>query len=70
MIDIHQNNIEFDKKHLNKQMVQSWQVLRNVYILDITCHHISIYFQVSAEKHPNKHFGAEACKVPHIGFFI
>ena len=32
MTDTHQNKIELDKKQLNKQMVQSWQVLRNVYI--------------------------------------
>ena len=44
-----------DKKHLNKQMVQSLQVLRNAYILNITCHHMPKYFQVSDEKHLNKH---------------
>ena len=40
MTDIHQNKIKLDRKHLNKQMVQSLQVLRNVYILNITCHHM------------------------------
>ena len=44
-----------DKKHLNKQMVQGFQVLRNVYILNVTCHHMPKYFQVSDENHPNKH---------------
>ena len=58
MADIHQNEIELDKKHQIKQMVQSFQVLRNVYILNITCHHMPKYFQVSVEKHPNKHFSA------------
>ena len=36
-------------------MVQSLQVLRKVYIFNITCHHMPKYFQVSDEKHPNKH---------------
>ena len=38
-------------------MVQSLQVLGNVYILHITCHYMPKYFQVSRrdEKHPNKH---------------
>ena len=44
-----------DKKHLNKQMVQSLQVLKNVYILNIACHHMPKYFQVSDEKYPNKY---------------
>ena len=44
-----------DKTHLNKQMVKRLQVLRNVYILNITCHHMPKYFQVSDEKYPNKH---------------
>ena len=35
MTDIHQNKIELDKNHLNKQMVESLQVLRNVYIYQI-----------------------------------
>ena len=55
MTDIHQNKIELDKKHLNKQLVQSFQVLTNVYILNITCHNMSKYFQVSGEKNPNRH---------------
>ena len=55
MTDIHQNKIELDKKHLNKQFVQSLQVLTNVYISNITCHNMSKYFQVSGEKNPNKH---------------
>ena len=54
MTDIHQKN-ELDKKHLSKQMVQILQVLRNVYILNITCHHMPKSFQVNVEKHPNKH---------------
>ena len=41
MTNIHQNKIELDKKHLNKQMVQSLQVLR--------------IFQVRDGKHSNKH---------------
>ena len=36
-------------------MAQSLQVLRNVYILNTTCHHKPKYFQVKDEKHPNKH---------------
>ena len=32
MTDIHQNKIELDKNHLNKQIVEILQVLRNVYI--------------------------------------
>ena len=36
-------------------MVESLQVLRNVYILNVTCHHMPKYFRVSDEKHPNKH---------------
>ena len=55
MTDTHQNKIELDKNHLNKQMVESLQVLRNVYILNVTCHHMPKYFRVSNEKHPNKH---------------
>ena len=57
MTDIHQNEIELDKKHLHKQMVQSLQVLRNVhrYILNITYRHMPKYFQVSDKKNPNKH---------------
>ena len=55
MTDIHQNEIEFDKKHLHKQVAQSLQVLKNVYILNITCHHMPKYYQVSNEKHTNKH---------------
>ena len=26
-----------------------------IYILNITCHHMPKYFQVSGKKHPNKH---------------
>ena len=55
MTDIHQNKIERDKKHLNKQMIQSLQVLKSEYILNIICHHMPKYFQVSDKKHPNKH---------------
>ena len=47
MSDIHQNEIELDKKQLNRQMVQSLQVLRNVYISNITCHHMPKYVQIS-----------------------
>ena len=36
-------------------MVQSFQVLINVYMLNITCHHMPKYFQVSEENHPKKH---------------
>ena len=56
MTNIHPNKIELDKKHLNKQMVQSLQVLKNVciYILNITCYHMPKYFQISEEKNPNK----------------
>ena len=34
MTDIHENKFELEKKqkHLNKQVVQNLQVLRNVYI--------------------------------------
>ena len=56
MTDIHQNKIALDKKHLNKQMPQSLQILINVYILNITCCHMPKYFQVSVENHPNKQF--------------
>ena len=31
------------------------QVVTNVYILNITCHHTPKYVQVSDKKHPNKH---------------
>ena len=55
MTNIHQNKTELDKKHQNEQMVQSLSLLRNVCILNITCHHMRKYFQVSDEKHPNKH---------------
>ena len=55
MTDIHQIKIELDKKHLSKQMVQSLQVLRNEYMLNIRCHHMPKYFQVSDKNHPNKH---------------
>ena len=55
MTDIHQNKIKLDKKHRNKQMVQSFQVLINVHMLNITCHHMPKYFQVSEENHPKKH---------------
>ena len=58
-----------DKKHLDKQMVQSLQVLRNVYILNITCHHMPKYFQVSAEEHPNKHILVLRCAKHHTSVF-
>ena len=32
MTDSHRNKIELEKKHLNKQMVQSMQGLRKIYI--------------------------------------
>ena len=56
MTDIHQNEIELDKKHQHKQMVQSLQLLRNVhrYILNITYRHMPKYFQVSYKKNPSK----------------
>ena len=51
-------------------MVQSLQVPRNVYVLNITCYHMPKYFQVSEEKNPNKHILVlRWCKTPHIGFF-
>ena len=38
--DIHQNKIELEKIHLNKQMIQNLQGLINAYIfLDMTCFH-------------------------------
>ena len=58
MKDIHQNKIELHKKHLDKQMVQSLQVLRNVYILNMTCHHI-----------PNKHILVLSCAKHHTSVF-
>ena len=36
-VDAGQNKTELDKKHLHKQMIRSLQLLRNVYILNITC---------------------------------
>ena len=55
--DIHQNKIELEKIHLNKQMIQNLQRLINVYIfLDMTCfHHTLKQFQQSHEKHPERH---------------
>ena len=53
MTDIHQNKIELDKYHLNKEMVQSLQVLRN--ISHAITYHMSKYFHVTNEKHPKKH---------------
>ena len=35
-------------------MVQTLQFLRNVYILNMTCHHMPKYFLVSDENYPNK----------------
>ena len=55
MTDIHQKKIELDKRHLNKKKVQILQELTNVYILNITYHYIPKYFEVSDEKHLNKH---------------
>ena len=37
MTGIYLKKIELTKKHLNKEMVQSLQVPRNVYIWNITC---------------------------------
>ena len=36
--DIHGNKIELEKKHLNKQMVQSLKGLKNVYVLNMSSH--------------------------------
>ena len=53
MTDIHQNKIELNKYHLNKEMAQSFQVLRN--ISHAITYHTHKYFHVTDEKHPNKH---------------
>ena len=46
MRDTHRNKIEFEKKHLSKQMVQSLHGLRNVicmWYLYVIRHHIDTY---------------------------
>ena len=53
MTDTHQNKIELNKYHLNKEMAQSFQVLRN--ISHAITYHTRKYFHVTDEKHPNKH---------------
>ena len=69
--DIHEDKIESDKKHLNKQMIQSLQILRIAYILNITCHHyMPKYFQVSDEKDTNKHILVLRCVKHHTSDFL
>ena len=68
MTDTHQNKTELDKKPLNKQMVQSLQILRKVYILNITSYHMPI---LSVTKAPQQtHLSTLMCKKTHISFFI
>ena len=53
MTDTHQNKIELNKYHLNKEMAQSLQVLRN--ISHAITYKMRKYVHVTDEKHPNKH---------------
>ena len=55
------------QKPLNKQMVQSLQILRKVYILNITSYHMPI---PSVTKAPQQtHLSTLMCKKTHISFF-
>ena len=70
MTDIRENKIELDKKNLNKQMVQSLQVLRNLYVLNITCHRMPKYFQVSDKKRANKYISVLRRAKHHTSVFF